>query len=103
MLRDISRKYYADEFELDTADVEDLINEALVTLQRNITVFEKLFADGNDRGAIREAAHAIKGNLLNMGLDDQAQLALDIELNAETDLETARERFSALKKELERF
>lgn len=103
MLREISRKYYAEEFDMAAADVEDLISEALVTLERNIAEFERLFEDGDDRSAIKEAAHAIKGNLLNMGLDNQAQLALEIEQNAEADLETAQESFSVLKKELEGF
>ncbi len=101
MLREISRKYYTEEFQLAPTDVDDLINEAFTTLNRSIKEFEKLFADGDDMAAIREAAHAMKGNLLNMGLDDQADMALSIERSDNTD--TAQDHFSNLKKELEAF
>lgn len=101
MLREISRKYYAEEFQLGTADVDDLIDEALSTLRKSTEEFDKLFAQGTDMAAVREAAHAMKGNLLNMGLEHQADIALDIEHSE--NINVAREHYTRLKHELDGF
>lgn len=103
MLRDISRKYYAEEFQLSPKDVDELIDEAVSTLARNIEEFQRLFTQNSDTATIKEAAHAIKGNLLNMGLDDQAEIALDIEHSAENDMAGAEKLFQTLKKQLDEF
>ncbi|KAB1442231.1 Hpt domain-containing protein [Pseudodesulfovibrio senegalensis] len=103
MLRDISRRYFADEFELNEPDVEELIQEALTTLAKGIEKLEQCFDQGHEAAELKEIAHALKGNLLNMGLPDQAQKALDVEDELEQDRELARSHFLALKRELENF
>lgn len=103
MLRNISRKYFSEEFQLSPNDVDDLIDEALSTLSKSIGDFEKLFADGTDKDGLKEVAHAMKGNLLNMGLSQQATIAMNIESNIDSDFGEAKEQFIELKKELEGF
>ncbi|GEM_PF-1183382 len=103
MLRNISKRYFAEEFELDESDVDELIEEALTTLVNGIERLEQRFAQASDVAELKEVAHALKGNLLNMGLSEQAQKALDMEEELSHDLDRAHQYFLTLKKELESF
>lgn len=103
MLRDITKRYLAEEFELEESDVEELIQEALLTLTSGLKKMEQYFEEERDAAELKEIAHALKGNLLNMGLPEQAQRALDVEDELEQDRKQARNHFLELKKELENF
>lgn len=103
MLRDISKKYFAREFALSEEDVADLIEEAVVALNQNMAEFDRCLGQKAEEQRLKDIAHSLKGNLLNMGLDEQAEKALVLEDMIGTDDEQAKDLYMTLKQELDGF
>jgi HPt (histidine-containing phosphotransfer) domain-containing protein len=88
---------------LAEADVEELMAlaqtlavEALAAIQTQVAA--------EDLAALSETAHSLKGNFLNMGLDELAALAKDMEAGAKAgDMERVARAAGGLKDALEQF
>lgn len=88
---------------LAESDVEELLGlaqtlaaEALVSMQTQMAAA--------DTAALAETAHSLKGNLLNMGLDELAALAKDMEAGAKAgDMERIALAADGLRDALEQF
>ncbi|WP_018125670.1 Hpt domain-containing protein [Desulfovibrio oxyclinae] len=102
MLRKITQEYYIREFQLGPEDVDDLIQAAESTLRDSVAALSKCIAEDASEQSVREAAHALKGNLMNMGLEPQAEQARLIEA-ASGDLDEAAPLFEKLRQELGTF
>lgn len=100
MLRKITQQYYEREFQLGSEDVQELLDAAESTLAESLAALSDAFADGDDPTRIKEAAHALKGNLMNMGLAEQAEQALAIEQRIGSSTDQARASFKTLHSEL---
>lgn len=103
MLRDKTQHYYEREFQLGPEDVEELVAAAEATLDDSLTDLTAAFTEGADTAQVKDAAHALKGNLMNMGLPDQAGQALLIEQTIDSEPEKARAVYEALLSELMTF
>lgn len=102
MLRKITQEYYIREFQLGPEDVEDLIEAAESTLRDSVAALADCIARSGSEQEFREAAHALKGNLMNMGLKPQAEQARLIEA-ASDDPDEAAPLFEKLRQELGTF
>lgn len=103
MLREKTRSYFKREFQLDDKDVQELIDAATSTLTESLADLGYQFSSNADVIRIKEAAHALKGNLMNMGLDQQARQAMVIEQSLNGNLADAEKTFRELQAELESF
>ena len=77
--REMIRAHIRRQFGLANEQIEEMLPSFLDTLSEYIEELETAFA-ADDREAVGRVSHTTKGALLNLGLDDQAALAKDIEL-----------------------
>jgi len=77
--REMIRAHIRRQFGLADEQIEKMLPSFLDTLSTYIKELETAFA-ADDREAVGRVSHTTKGALLNLGLDDQAALAKDIEL-----------------------
>ncbi len=88
---------------LGDSDVAELLALGQGVVAQALKDFPALL-QAADLLALAEAAHALKGNLLNMGLDDLAELAKAIEAGAKTgDLDLVRVNVEGLESALAQF
>ncbi len=77
--REMIKAHIRRQFGLADEQIEEMLPSFLDTLSRYVKELETAFA-ADDREAVGRVSHTTKGALLNLGLDDQAALAKDIEL-----------------------
>ncbi len=70
--------YLCDQFQLSPEQVGEMLPIFIVTLSSHMQNMERLLRE-NDLMALGKAGHTMKGALLNLGLSDCAQLAMQIE------------------------
>ena len=70
---------------LEEEQIEHMLEISAKTLTDNIST-AKTALKNSDYEKLGALAHSIKGSLLNLGLDDEAQTALKIEINARENL-----------------
>lgn len=70
--------YLCDQFQLSPEQVGEMLPTFIVTLSTHMQNIERTLSE-NDLMALGRAGHTMKGALLNLGLNDCAQLALHIE------------------------
>lgn len=88
---------------LAEADVVELLALAQTLAAEALASIQAQLAAG-DLAALIESAHALKGNLLNMGLEELAALAKEMEAGAKAgDLETVTRAAKGLQDALEQF
>lgn len=69
------------EFELDADDAAELLVEARSTIGNSLNELDKALSGSGGIEPVADLAHALKGNLLNVGLPEEADKAKDIELS----------------------
>jgi signal transduction histidine kinase/DNA-binding response OmpR family regulator len=79
---DAVREHLHATYRLGQEQIDQLLATSAVSLCDHIAKAEEALRD-NDGDTLREAAHAAKGNLLNLGLNDLGTLAARIEKEAE--------------------
>lgn len=72
------KKYLSDQFHLPAEQVETMMPSFISTLDTHMQTLEEALKV-NDLSQIGKAGHTIKGAFLNLGLDECARIALDIE------------------------
>ena len=72
------KKHLANQFHLPDEQIESMMPSFLSTLGEHMQTLENAHG-ANDLVLLGKAGHTIKGAFLNLGLDDCAQIALDIE------------------------
>ncbi|GAB6144439.1 hypothetical protein JCM12294_18770 [Desulfocicer niacini] len=77
-LQDSVKQHLIDEYGLSAEDVEDLFESAKTSVQEGLDHLYTYLQD-NRFDDIASAAHTLKGNFLNMGLDDFASLSQHLE------------------------
>ena len=77
--REMIRGHLRRQFGLTDEQIDSMLPSFLHTLAGYMEELETAFAAG-DREVVGRVSHTTKGALLNLGLDDQAALAKDIEL-----------------------
>ena len=70
--------YVCEHFQLEEDKVALMLPTFLTSLQNHLQNLEEAVGE-RDPEAIGRAGHALKGALLNLGLDDMAEIALKIE------------------------
>jgi HPt (histidine-containing phosphotransfer) domain-containing protein len=66
---------------LEDEQIDHMLATAAVTLAKNLSNAETALKN-SDYKELSDAAHSLKGSLLNLGLDDFARTAKEIEINA---------------------
>ncbi len=88
---------------LAESDVEELLGLAQTLAAEALDAIQSQMAAADMTG-LSETAHSLKGNFLNMGLDELAALAKDMEAGAKTgDMEKVARAADGLKDALEQF
>ena len=72
------KSYLADQFNLPAEQIEMLMPSFIATLGTHMQSLEEALAADN-LASLGEIGHTIKGAFLNLGLDDCADIALQIE------------------------
>ena len=72
------RQHVMEQFELEPVDAEEVLTAYAASLKENLGNLVQLMEQGNGVEAGRQA-HALKGGLLNLGLDQLAGIALILE------------------------
>ena len=72
------------EYELDQASAQEILDMYRNSLQEGMDALESALT-ANDLAAVERQAHAVKGALLNIGLDKQAEIAKTMEFSARKD------------------
>lgn len=73
------KEHLAKQFNLPAEQIEMLMPSFIATLQTHMANLRQALA-GDNPHAIGELGHTIKGAFLNLGLDECATIALEIEL-----------------------
>jgi len=71
---------------LEDEQIDQIFITAAQTLTENLLTATSAL-ENNDYGQLGEAAHSIKGSLLNLGLNDLAEKAKEIEINAKNNMD----------------
>ncbi len=79
--------YLGKQFNLPKEQVNSMMPDFLATLSSHMKRLEEVLQD-NNLSNITKASHTIKGALLNLGLTDCAELALQIEKSSSSADET---------------
>jgi len=85
---DIKRKvenHLRETYMLDDEQVDQMLATAAATMTQNIAVAKAALED-NDLKKLGNAAHSLKGSLLNLGLKKEAQIAKKIEFSVKENL-----------------
>jgi len=72
------KKYLLDQFHLPVDQIETMMPSFISTLGSHMENLEEALGE-NDLTEIGKAGHTIKGAFLNLGLEECARIALDIE------------------------
>lgn len=72
------KTYLNNQFNLGDEQVAEMLPSFISTLASHMTNLETAFESG-DLGILGKSAHTIKGAFLNLGLNDCAEIALQIE------------------------
>ena len=72
------KSYLSRQFGLAEGQVSEMLPSFIATLSAHMTNLEKALAS-DDLEALGKSGHTIKGALLNLGLSDCAEIALQIE------------------------
>jgi histidine phosphotransfer protein HptB len=72
------KTYLSDQFNLGDEQVSEMMPSFISTLAGHMANLEKAFESG-DLGVLGKSGHTIKGAFLNLGLNDCAEIALQIE------------------------
>ncbi|MCI5144215.1 MAG: response regulator, partial [Candidatus Electrothrix sp. AR3] len=80
------RQHIIDQFELEAEDAEEVLAAYAESLSENTTNIQQLLQTGEGTDAGRQA-HALKGGLLNLGLDKLARTALILEKELPKEIE----------------
>ncbi|WP_457577459.1 Hpt domain-containing protein [Desulfomarina sp.] len=72
------RKHLAKQFNLTADQIDAMLPAFITTLHSHLVTLEKSIEE-NDLKRIGKAAHTIKGALLNLGLEQSAEIAYRIE------------------------
>ncbi|BCL60548.1 hypothetical protein DGMP_12410 [Desulfomarina profundi] len=81
------RKYLSEQFNLTAEQIDTMLPAFLTTLHSHLITLEKCVEE-NDLERIGKAAHTIKGALLNLGLEQSAEIAYRIEQSGKTNDES---------------
>ena len=68
------KSHFKEVYSLNDEEIEDLLELSRKSLQDNLSLARQAAAENNPE-AIAKACHTIKGNLLNLGLTEQANIA----------------------------
>lgn len=102
-LRERVTKHLIEAMGLPEADADELLALAQAMAASALESFAAQL-DARDLEGLAETAHSLKGNLLNMGLDELAQLAKAVETGAKGgDLEAAAQGIQGLQAALSGF
>jgi len=77
------KKHLLKQFSLPIEQIEAMMPSFLSTLSSHMDALEDALA-GNDLLQLGRAGHTIKGAFLNLGLDECAQIAFEIELSGKS-------------------
>jgi len=77
-------QHLMNEYELDQASAQEVLDMYRNSLQEGMDALESALTAG-DLGEVERQAHAVKGALLNIGLDEQAEIAKTMEFSARKD------------------
>lgn len=72
------KKYLSDQFHIPIEQVETMMPSFISTLGSHMETLEVALSE-NDFTELGKAGHTIKGAFLNLGLEECAKIALDIE------------------------
>lgn len=72
------KTYLSDQFNLEDEQVSEMMPSFISTLAGHMTNLEKAYESG-DLMILGKSGHTIKGAFLNLGLNDCAEIALQIE------------------------
>lgn len=72
------KKHLASQFNLPDEQIESMMPSFISTLGEHMHTLDKAL-NGNDLIQLGKAGHTIKGAFLNLGLEECAEIALDIE------------------------
>ena len=75
------RKYLSAQFNLSTEQIDTMLPAFMTTLHSHLQTLEKSI-EAQNLEQIGKAAHTIKGALLNLGLENSAEIAYRIEKSA---------------------
>ena len=102
-LQEKVKQHLAQEFGLPDEDVEELLASARETVEYSLSKLA-LHVDDRDFQAVAVVSHTLKGNFLNMGLDEVAGLARHLEETAREGRDREMERcYTLLQQELTPF
>lgn len=71
---------------LEDAQIDQMLTTTTETMKKDVSAVETALKNRDFKG-IGEAAHSIKGSLLNLGLNDLAKKIKTVELSAKESLE----------------
>jgi PAS domain S-box-containing protein len=101
--REEVKQHLIRQFELEQTDAEEVLTAYANSLKENLSNLRQYLTDDQGTEAGRQA-HAIKGGLLNLGLEQLAQIALALEKELPKNIETRHhEMIEQLARALEEF
>lgn len=95
------RKYLSEQFNLTAEQIDSMLPAFITTLHSHLVTLEKAI-EKKDLERIGKAAHTIKGALLNLGLEQSAEIAYSIEKSGKAfnDSMDYSQMFNALREQL---
>lgn len=81
--REQIKSYLMEQFNFPPEQIDTMLPDLIATLADHIDRLEEVLEDG-DPELLGKAGHTIKGALLNLGLEECADIALTIELSGKS-------------------